>query len=189
MRFLGIRFCGPEYAFCSRMRILLALLQNARQLGPVGRYHTVFHRGSLDHNRHLIGVAGYERLAPLELRYAPYLRAGELERVLYVLGFVRLKVEDDFVFRVIHDSAAVFPVVQAEEVRKVLAGRYRAAAESSYQLKNAQAKLRSVAIGGSADQLPNLVDVYRLALGSVGHYLVPYKIQRDHHADGEELSF
>lgn len=99
-----------------RLLCLLPLLENGSELGPVGCNELLLHLGSAHQHRHFVVVGTDQCLAALELGDAAYLRAGELQGLPHILGFVRLQIEDDLGLAVVDDGPAVFAVLKGEEV-------------------------------------------------------------------------
>ena len=174
MRILRLmRFLLPDYLF---------------ELGAVGGYHLGLGFGRAYHHGYLVVVRADERLAALKLRYGAYLRARELQRLLDISRLIRLEVEDYLVLGVVNYGSAILAVVEREEVREVLRGRYGRAAVAAYDLEYLEAELGCHAVGACAYELPYLVDEDGLALGAVGLYLIPDVVQRYEHTDGQQLA-
>ena len=99
-----------------RLLRLLPLLENGSELGPVGCNELLLHLGGAYQHRHFVVVGTDQCLSALELGDAAYLRAGELQCLPHILGFVRLQIEDDLGLAVVDDGPAVFAVLKGEEV-------------------------------------------------------------------------
>ena len=103
------------------MRFLpLPFFEDCLQLGAIRGDHFLFQLGGLHHHRHFVVVGADERLAALEAGDGAYLRAGELQRFLYIPGLVRLQVQNNLVLGVVDDRPAVLAVLQTEEIRQIL---------------------------------------------------------------------
>ena len=94
----------------------LALTKNRLQFSAVCGNHFVLGFRCLYENRHFIVVGIYQCLASFKTCDGLNLGFGQLQNILHILGFIRLKVEDDFVFRVIDNCTTVFTVLQTKEV-------------------------------------------------------------------------
>ena len=99
------------------MRFLpLPFFEDCLQLGAIRGDHFLFQLGCLHHHRHFVVVGADERLAALEAGDGADLRAGELQRFLYIAGLVRLQVQNNLVLGVVDDRPAVLAVLQTEEI-------------------------------------------------------------------------
>ena len=98
------------------MRFLpLPFFEDCLQLGAIRGDHFLFQLGGLHYHRHFVVGAG-ERLTALEAGDGADLRAGELQRFLYIPGLVRLQVQNNLVLGVVDDRPAVLAVLQTEEI-------------------------------------------------------------------------
>ena len=103
------------------MRFLpLPFFEDCLQFGAIRGDHFLFQLGGLHHHRHFVVVGADERLAALEAGDGADLRAGELQRFLYIPGLVRLQVQNNLVLGVVDDRPAVLAVLQTEEIRQIL---------------------------------------------------------------------
>ena len=145
--------------------------------------------GRLHDNGYFVIVGINQCLTTLETGNGLNLGLGQLQNILYILGFIRLKVEDDFVLGVIDNGTTVFAILKSEEVAEVLCSRDGCTTETTNGFENCQAELCSLLIGTGTDKLPYLVDHNRLLLGKVFLDRVPNIIEGNHHTNGKKLSF
>ena len=116
------RFCEIRLFFRKRISLRLRFLrplpflENGSELTAVGGDELLLHLGSAHQHRHFVVVGTDQCLSALELGDAAYLRAGELQCLPHILGFVRLQIEDDLGLAVVDDGPAVFAVLKGEEV-------------------------------------------------------------------------
>ena len=94
----------------------LPFFQDCLQFGAICCNHFLFQFGCLDDHRHLIVIRTDKGLATLEACDRADLCAGQLQSLLHILGFVRLQVQNDLVFGIVYDSAAILTVLQTKEV-------------------------------------------------------------------------
>ena len=123
--------------------------------------------GSLHENGYFVVVGINQCLTTLETGNGLNLGLGQLQNILHILGFIRLKVEDDFILGVIDDGTTVLAIFKSEEVAEVLCGRDSCATETTNGFENGQAELCSLFIRAGTDKLPYLVDHNCLLLGKV----------------------
>ena len=113
---------------------------------------------------------------------------GKMQNGANTLRFLILQIQDYLGLGVIDNALAVFAIFQREKVIEILRCTDGRAAVAADDLENLQHKLRCQTVAAGADELPALVNEDGLFLGTVLFRLIPDKIQRHEHPNGQKIA-
>ena len=127
--------------------IFLSFSENRLQFSTVCGNHFVLNLGRLHKNRNFVIVGINQCLTTFKTSDGLNLGLGKFQNILDVLGFVRFKVEDDFVLGVIDNGTTVLAIFESEEIAEILCGRDGCTTETTNGFENGQAELCSLFVG------------------------------------------
>ena len=162
--------------------------QQFLKLPAVGGDEFLFQLAAFDLNGDIIIVRADKGAAALKVRDLHQLCFGQMQNGADALGFLILQIQDHLGLGVVDDALAVFAVLQREEVIEILRRTDGRAAVAADDLENLQHKFRCQTVAAGADELPALVNEDGLFLGTVLLRLIPHKVQRHKHADGQKVA-
>ena len=162
--------------------------QQFLKFSAVGGDEFLFQFTTFDLDSNIIVIRADKGAAALKVRDLHQLCFRKMQNGADALGFLILQIQDHLGLGVVDDALAVFAVLQREEVIEILRRADGRAAVAADDLENLQHKFRCQTVAAGADELPALVNEDGLFFGAVLLRLIPDKVQRHKHADGQKVA-